>query len=73
MTLTKEIPMDAHANGSSRSGVGNAFRRVVAVPGRIAARREHDAAMSDPRIAAEHSFQIAHATSLGEPGCEYCG
>jgi hypothetical protein len=65
--------MNAIPTGSSRSGAGNVLRRVAGVPRRIAARREHDAAMSDPRIAAEHAFQVAHATSHGKPGCEFCG
>jgi hypothetical protein len=65
--------MYATPNGSSRSGTGNVFRRVTSFPGRIAARREHDAAMTDTRIAAEHAFQVAHATSHGKAGCEFCG
>ena len=47
-------------------------RRLIGLPGRMAARREHDAAMQDSRIAAEHSFQVAYATSRGEAGCEFC-
>ena len=35
-------------------------------------RREHDVAMSDPRIAAEHDMQVAVAESRGEPGCTFC-
>jgi hypothetical protein len=65
--------MDANRTDSSRSGAGDVLRRVAALPRRIAARREHDAAMCDPRIAAEHAFQLAHATSHGKPGCEFCG
>ena len=65
--------MHANPHGSSLSRAGNAFQRVVGLPGRIAARREHDAAMSDPRIAAEHTVQVAHATSHGKPGCAFCG
>jgi hypothetical protein len=65
--------MDANRTNSSRSRAGQVLRRVAGLPGRIGARREHDAAISDPRIAAEHAFQIAHATSHGKPGCEFCG
>jgi hypothetical protein len=65
--------MDAKRTVSSRRRAGDMLRRVAAVPGRVAARREHDAAMTDPRIAAEHAVQVAHATSHGEPGCEFCG
>ena len=63
--------MDANRIDTSPGGA-NLLRRVAALPRRIAARREHDDAMSDPRIAAEHAFQIAHATSHGKPGCEFC-
>jgi hypothetical protein len=65
--------MSATITGSSRSGAGNMLERVAGLPARILARREHDAAMSDPRIAAEHAVQVAHATSRGKPGCEFCG
>ena len=63
--------MDANRIDTSPGG-GNLLGRVAAFPRRIAARREHDAAMSDHRIAAEHAFQVAHATSHGKPGCEFC-
>jgi hypothetical protein len=65
--------MDATRTSSSRGRAGHVLRRVAGLPGRIAARREHDAAMSDPRIAAEHAFQVAYATTHGKPGCEFCG
>jgi hypothetical protein len=65
--------MNAIPTGSSRSGADSVLRRVAGLPQRILARREHDAAMSDPRIAAEHAFQVAHATSHGKPRCEFCG
>ena len=68
-----ETPMNATLTGSSRSGAGNVLQRVAGIPARIVARREHDAAMSDPRIAAEHAVHVAHATSHGKPGCEFCG
>ena len=54
------------------TGPGHVLRRLAGLPARIAARREHDAAMQDPRIAAEHLFQVAHATSHGGPGCDFC-
>jgi hypothetical protein len=47
-------------------------RRLVALRSRVAARREHDAAMQDPRIAAEHWLQMARSTSHGGAGCEFC-
>ena len=65
--------MNAILTGSSCSGADNVLRRVAGVRQRIVARREHDAAISDPRIAAEHAFQVAHATSHGKPGCAFCG
>jgi hypothetical protein len=64
--------MNAILTGSSRSGASSVLRCVAGLPRRILARREHDAAMSDPRIAAEHAFQVAHATSHGKPGCAFC-
>jgi hypothetical protein len=65
--------MDANRTEGTRGRAGQVVQRVAGLPRRIAARREHDAAMSDPRIAAEHAFQVAHATSHGQPGCEFCG
>lgn len=56
----------------SRSSAGSLVRRVADLPKRISARRDHDAAMSDPRVAAEHASQIAYSTSRGKPGCEFC-
>ena len=35
-------------------------------------RREHDMAMRDPRMAAEHHAQIAHEQANGRPGCMFC-
>ena len=46
--------------------------RLASLPSRVAARREHDAAMQDPRIASEHWLQIARSTSHGGGGCEFC-
>ena len=65
--------MDATRTEGSHRRAGNVLRRAAGLPGRVAARREHDAAMSDPRIAAEHAFQVTYATSHGKPGCEFCG
>ena len=65
--------MNANLSANSHGSSGSLLRRVASVPKRIAARREHDAAMmSDPRIAAEHTSQVARATSHGQPGCEFC-
>jgi hypothetical protein len=36
------------------------------------ARREHDVAMADPRLAAEHYVQIGRNVERGEPGCRFC-
>ena len=35
-------------------------------------RLEHDAAMADPGIAADHAHSITRAVSRGEPGCAFC-
>lgn len=53
-------------------GAHQLAHRLAGFRGRVIARREHDAAMQDPRIAAEHSFQVSRATSRGEAGCEFC-
>lgn len=53
-------------------GASRAFRRMTGRYRRIVARREHDAAMREPRLAAEHAFQVAYATSHGRSGCEFC-
>jgi len=37
-----------------------------------AERLEHDTAMRDRGIAADHASAIARATSRGEPGCTFC-
>jgi hypothetical protein len=36
------------------------------------ARREHDEAMANPRIATEHYVQIARNVESGQPGCRFC-
>jgi len=36
-------------------------------------RREHDLAVRDPRLAAEHHHASQRATARGESGCVYCG
>ena len=36
-------------------------------------RLEHDAAMADPGVAADHASSISRAALRGEPGCTYCG
>ena len=35
-------------------------------------RREHDLALSDPRLAVEHHHASQRATDRGESGCAYC-
>jgi hypothetical protein len=65
--------MNANRTEGSRSKAAKVLQHVAGLPRRVAARREHDAAMSDPRIAAEHAFQVTHATSHGQPGCQFCG
>lgn len=37
------------------------------------ARREHDEAMRDRGVAADHAASIARAVTSGKPGCEFCG
>jgi hypothetical protein len=64
--------MHANRNDRSLGSAAKLIHRVVDLRRRVAGRREHDAAMADPRIAAEHAFQVAHATSHGKPGCEFC-
>jgi hypothetical protein len=64
--------MNANRTSSPHNSAGNLLQRVADLPRRIAARREHDAAMADARIAAEHAFQVAYATSHGKPGCQFC-
>ena len=62
-------------NGTQKGGFGGsggALRHVAVLHRRILARREHDAAMREPRIAAEHAFQVAYATSHGRLGWEFC-
>ena len=36
-------------------------------------RREHDRALGDPRLAAEHYQAVQRATDQGESGCIHCG
>jgi hypothetical protein len=50
----------------------NPLHRLVESWNALLERREHDAAMQDPNIAAEHAFAASRATSFGEPGCLYC-
>jgi hypothetical protein len=50
----------------------NPLHRIVESWNVLLERREHDAAMQDPNIAAEHAFAATRATSFGEPGCPYC-
>jgi hypothetical protein len=47
----------------------NPLRRLAEGWHSIAERREHDAALQDPSIAAEHAVADTRATSNGEPGC----
>ena len=47
-------------------------RRVALKRTETATLREHDAAMSDPRVALEHRAAINRAQSRGEPGCLFC-
>jgi hypothetical protein len=35
-------------------------------------RREHDQAMADHRVAAEHRIAIDRARARGNPGCPFC-
>ena len=35
-------------------------------------RRDHDRAMADPRVAAEHRLAIDRSRDSGGPGCEFC-
>jgi hypothetical protein len=50
----------------------NALRRIAESWSVLLERREHDSAMQDPNVAAEHRFADTRATSYGEPGCPYC-
>lgn len=56
-----------------RSHTPDRITRRFSAPWRyLIERREHDCAMRDARIAAEHAFAEAWATSHGEPGCRFC-
>jgi hypothetical protein len=35
-------------------------------------RRDHDRALADPRVAAEHRVAAGRARARGNPGCVYC-
>ena len=48
------------------------LRRLAESWGVLLERREHEAVMRDPNLAAEHRFADAHATSHGRSGCPYC-
>jgi hypothetical protein len=51
----------------------NNLARLVAERRRFtAAMREHDAALSDARVGAEHATAIDLAISRGQPGCSFC-
>jgi len=50
----------------------NPLRSITSRWSLLLERREHDAAMQDPNLAAEHRFAETRATSYGEPGCVHC-
>ena len=35
-------------------------------------RRDHDGALADPRVAAEHRIAADRARARGNPGCAFC-
>ena len=35
-------------------------------------RKDHDLAMGDPRVAAEHRLAIDRSRARGDGGCEFC-
>jgi len=39
---------------------------------RLRERRNHDRALADPRVAAEHRIAADRARDRGNPGCPYC-
>ena len=39
---------------------------------KVAARRTHDLALRDPRVAAEHIHASQRAVDRGQSGCVYC-
>ena len=50
----------------------NPFRRLAEGWSKLRERREHDAAMQDRNLAAEHAFAVTRTTSYGGPRCPYC-
>ena len=52
--------------------LGEVSRRVRTHNDRTRERLEHDAAMSDPRVAVEHHASISRALADGKPGCTFC-
>jgi hypothetical protein len=56
----------------ARRVLADVTRRVARKRAHTAELREHDAAMSDPRVAQEHQAAINRAQSNGEPGCMFC-
>jgi hypothetical protein len=50
----------------------NIARRVAGRLDHTAAHREHDEAIRDARLGAEHATAIDLAISRGEPGCTFC-
>jgi hypothetical protein len=54
------------------AGFSQLARRLTGGWRDLAERREHDVAMLDARIAAEHAHADARATSHGQPGCRFC-
>ena len=60
---------------STLSGIRNRLLRLAPRQGSDdtrRARREHDRAMRDPRVAHEHQVQVGRAMSRGEVGCDFC-
>jgi hypothetical protein len=56
----------------TRRVLADVIQRVAQRRASTAALREHDDAMSDPRVANEHRAAINRAQSRGEPGCTFC-
>ena len=56
----------------TRRVLADVSRRVARRRAYTAALREHDVAMSDRRVALEHSAAIYRAQQRGEPGCMFC-
>ncbi len=52
--------------------LSNLTQRVAERREHTAARRDHDDAISDTRVAVEHAHAIDRAVSAGEPGCMFC-